>query len=376
MSLLPDWLHLMACRALRVFHVGAAGRPRRHPPGGAGMVSIEGSDRPKVDLVLEGGGVKGIGLVGAVLSLDAKGCVFPRVAGTSAGAIVASLIAAHQVAGKPLSRLEQLMRKVDYSRFKDEGRWERHTGAAGEVAELLLHMGVAKGDYLVEWLGNELAELGVHTFADLVIDDADDPGTSLPVEQRYRLVVHTSDISRGALVRLPWDCGHYGQELASMRVVDAVRASMSIPFFFRPVTFTTPAGKVTWVDGGMLSNFPITVFDRSDGQVGRWPTWGIKLSARPAAVQVDQPSGSDVELAISCLRTLLAGWDRYHLDDERVTERTMFVDTGTVSSTDFAITPAMQQQLFVAGQAAASAFLQTGDNTIELLPVQGAPVRA
>lgn len=340
------------------------------------MVSIERSDRPKVDLVLEGGGVKGIGLVGAVLSLDAKGYVFPRVAGTSAGAIVASLIAAHQVAGKPLSRLEQVMRKVDYSRFKDEGRWERHTGAAGEIAELLLHMGVAKGDYLVEWLGNELAELGVHTFADLVIDDADDPGTSLPAEQRYRLVVHTSDISRGALVRLPWDCGHYGQELASMRVVDAVRASMSIPFFFRPVTFTTPAGKVTWVDGGMLSNFPITVFDRSDGKVGRWPTWGIKLSARPAAVQVDQLASSDVELAISCLRTLLAGWDRYHLDDERVTERTMFVDTGTVSSTDFAITPAMQQQLFVAGQAAASAFLQTGDKTIDLLPVQGAPVRA
>jgi len=145
------------------------------------MVSIEGSDRPKVDLVLEGGGVKGIGLVGAVLSLDAKGYVFPRVAGTSAGAIVASLIAAHQVAGKPLSRLEQVMRKVDYSRFKDEGRWERHAGAAGEVAELLLHMGVAKGDYLVEWLGNELAELGVHTFADLMIDDADDPGRRYPL---------------------------------------------------------------------------------------------------------------------------------------------------------------------------------------------------
>lgn len=54
----------------------------------------------------------------------------------------------------------------------------------------------------------------------------------------------------------------------------------------------------------------------------------------------------------------------------------MFVDTGTVSSTDFAITPAMQQQLFVVGQAAASAFLQTGDKTIDLLPVQGAPVRA
>ena len=58
------------------------------------MVAFEGSDRPKVDLVLEGGGVKGIGLVGAVLTLSGSGYVFPRVAGTSAGAIVAALVAA------------------------------------------------------------------------------------------------------------------------------------------------------------------------------------------------------------------------------------------------------------------------------------------
>lgn len=61
------------------------------------------------------------------------------------------------------------MRSVDYRKF------ERLTGHPGEIAELLLHMGSAKGDYLVEWLGNVLADLGVHTFADLAIADADDP---------------------------------------------------------------------------------------------------------------------------------------------------------------------------------------------------------
>src|SRR5665648_944671 len=50
------------------------------------MVALERSDQPKVYLVLEGGGVKGIGLVGAVLAMSQKGYVFPRVAGTSAGA--------------------------------------------------------------------------------------------------------------------------------------------------------------------------------------------------------------------------------------------------------------------------------------------------
>jgi NTE family protein len=50
----------------------------------------------KADLVLDGGGVKGIGLLGAVLVLVEAGYSFPRVAGTSAGAIVASLVAAYQ----------------------------------------------------------------------------------------------------------------------------------------------------------------------------------------------------------------------------------------------------------------------------------------
>jgi len=321
------------------------------------VVALEGSDQPKVDLVLEGGGVKGIGLVGAVLTMSERGYVFPRVAGTSAGAIVASLIAAHQVAGRSLSNLETIMTSVDYGKFQDEQPLERLGGTPGEIAELLLHMGIAKGDYLVEWLGNVLADLGVHTFADLAISDTDDPGTGLPADQRFRLVVHTSDISRGALVRLPWDYPHYGQDPATMRVVDAVRASMSIPFFFRPVTFSTPSGKVTWVDGGMLSNFPITVFDRTDGEPERWPTWGIKLSARPAAVQVDRPAGNDFQLAMSCLQTLMAGWDRYHLDDENVTQRTIFVDTGSMSATDFGITKQEQSQLFKSGRSAATSFL-------------------
>jgi Patatin-like phospholipase len=53
----------------------------------------------RADLALEGGGVKGIGLVGAVLVLDEAGYSFARVAGTSAGAITACLIASIAKAG-------------------------------------------------------------------------------------------------------------------------------------------------------------------------------------------------------------------------------------------------------------------------------------
>ena len=40
----------------------------------------------EADLVLEGGGVKGIGLVGALFVLEENGCQFHRVAGTSVAA--------------------------------------------------------------------------------------------------------------------------------------------------------------------------------------------------------------------------------------------------------------------------------------------------
>jgi NTE family protein len=108
----------------------------------------------------------------------------------------------------------------------------------------------------------------------------------------------------------------------------------------------------------MLSNFPITVFDRTDGKASRWPTWGVKLSARPASVQVDRPANNNFALAISCLHTLLSGWDRYHLDDVGVTARTMFVDTDAISPIDFGITPDQQHLLFGNGRKAATSFLE------------------
>ena len=56
--------------------------------GGSSGAGAPGPAKP-VDLVLEGGGVKGIGLVGAISVLTEHGYEFQRVAGTSAGAMSA-----------------------------------------------------------------------------------------------------------------------------------------------------------------------------------------------------------------------------------------------------------------------------------------------
>jgi NTE family protein len=262
-------------------------------------------------------------------------------------------VAAYQKDGRDLHELVEVMNTVDYQRFADGPVLERLTGRLGEGVELLLHEGAHSGGYLVAWLGAELQKAGVTTFADLALED---PGGSLADGQRYSLVVHTSDLSRRALVRLPWDYPNYGSVADAQRVVDAVRASMSIPFFFRPVDIKTDRGTVTWVDGGLLSNFPITVFDRTDGIPPRWPTWGIKLSGQPPDTP-DRPVRTALGVAVNCLETLTADWNRYRLDEEGVNRRTIFVDTTGVASTDFGIDEATRQRLFDSGQDAARKFL-------------------
>ena len=323
---------------------------------------------PGADLVLEGGGVKGIGLVGAVLTLHEAGFVFPRIGGTSAGAIVAALIAAYQVKKVPLTQLQTDMAELDYTQFMQKTWAEKHLGLIGNATALVSHQGLYASSYVQEWLTSKLEPLGIRTFADLKITG--DDGTALAPYQRYRLVTHTSDLTRGALVRLPWDLPYYllsskdqGDPARQIAVIDgypivaAVRASMSIPFFFQPFEQKTALGACTWVDGGLLQNFPVTVFDRTDGRPNRWPTFGIKLSSRPGLNTPDVPVQGDLREVVSIAHTAMGEWNRYPLADEGVGARTVFVDTMGIASTDFGLTTDQREKLFANGQAAAGKFL-------------------
>lgn len=309
--------------------------------------------------MLEGGGVKGIGLVGAYTALETAGYTFHRIAGTSAGAIVGALIAG----GMSPTELKRVMREIDYGRFEDKGFLD-HLGLVGKGASLLFEKGIFEGNYLRDWLTEQLAALGVHTFGDLRIDD---PETSLPPEKAYRLVVMASDVTRARLVRLPWDYPQYGLDPDEQPVADAVRASMSIPFFYEPVRFTSrdPDGRdqVSYmVDGGMLSNFPIEVFDRTDGQPPRWPTFGIKLSARPDAAQRQKYDvHGTFSLALAMVGTMTSFHDQIHIDDPSALARTMFVDTFGVRATAFDIDEGVQDLLFKSGRKATTEFLKDWD---------------
>jgi len=109
---------------------------------------------------IEGGGVKGIGLVGALTVAEEEGYdEWVNVAGTSAGAIVASLLAA----GYDASELEELIMALDYTKFRDKGIIDR-IPYLGPLISLLREKNIYEGSYLYDWLTNQLQEKGISTF--------------------------------------------------------------------------------------------------------------------------------------------------------------------------------------------------------------------
>ena len=332
------------------------------PGTAASAASADSADSVTVaDLVLEGGGVKGIGLVGAVMRLAEQGFEFPRVAGTSAGAIVGAVVAALQRRGEGFDELGEITRTLDYGRFRDRGIAGRILGPLGFLTDglsLLLESGVFEGDYLHRWLTGVLADLGVHTFGDLRTDDPGDDGS---LHHRYSLVVTASDVSRQRFVRFPWDYPDYGLDPDEQPVADAVRASASIPFFFEPVTLRAEHGAATLVDGGLLSNYPISTFDRQDSRTPRWPTLGIRLSPPAAETGPPEPVRGPVSLAVSVIMTAIEGSQAVQELDRCNVRRSVFVDASRVGAVDFDISDEEQDDLVAAGRQATGEFLSTWD---------------
>jgi NTE family protein len=317
----------------------------------------------KADLVLSGGGVKGIGLAGAVVALMEAGYSVPRVSGTSAGSIVGAILAAAQQCNQLTpDQVRELAMNLPYLKFLDAEPLT-HIPVVGAAWDLLSGNGLYKGDFAHQWISNELAKLGVTTFSDLALSDPD-----LPPEQRYKLVVTVADVTLGQLVRLPWDYRRlYNLDPDEQPVADAVRASMSIPFFFRTAKLTSDAGLTsTLVDGGVLSNFPLDSFDRPDCTTPRWPTFGVTLLPNlpqdnakviPALGPLDYFGGPN--LLEDLITTMIVGRDQAYLDHPWVSARVIRVDSTDVSFLDFHISTKQKEALFQRGYSAAEAFLST-----------------
>jgi len=311
-----------------------------------------------VDLVLEGGGVKGIALVGASTALVEHGYSFARIGGSSAGAMVGAIMAAMQQAGEPFGRVDDIMRTIDYTAFLDRRRWGgmlRWWPRAADAWGVLFHLGAHPGAYLERWVAGVLGDLGVRTFGDLAFDD---PGSALPPGQSYRLVITASDLSRQRVMYLPWDLSGHGHGPEAFSVARAVRASAAIPFLFEPVRLKSPYGTLTLADGSLLRSYPIEIFDRRDGRPSRWPTVGIRLSSPAGERAKAKPVTGPLSLLTNLIFTTVDSTQVRHVSDPAAVDRSIFAKPKGVRWTDFDLTVEQRQSLFDAGHRAAMRWIE------------------
>lgn len=286
----------------------------------------------QADAVLEGGGIKAFGLVGALQVAEEKGYRWKRLAGTSAGSIIASLLAA----GYRSEELYRLLIQHDFTTFTPH-LWVHRIPYVGHGLRLWMRKGLYSSRPLEDWVGELLAKKNVYTFADL--------------KERECSII-ASDISRGSLLVLPQDLKEYGIVADRFPVARAVRMSCAIPLFFDPVKlFHRPSRK--WsvvVDGGVLSNFPVWLFDKDQP---RWPTFGFRFLSDKAG----EPR--EIHGPISLLRamfyTMLDAHDNRHIKEQDKV-RTIQVPAEGVKLTDFDLAPEKRRALYEAGMQAAQDF--------------------
>ncbi len=315
----------------------------------------------KVDAVFEGGGVKGIGLVGAVQVVEKAGYKFENLAGTSAGAIVASLLAV----GYRSSRIKKELEKLDYNKFKDEGLLDK-LGLFGKALSIGFEYGIYEGEYFEGWLDDLLVQKGKTMFGDIRTRYKEE-------KYRYKLQVIASDVTDKRLLVLPQDLKSLGYDPDQFSISRAVRMSMSIPFFFEPVKLTDASGRVHFiVDGGILSNYPIWLLD--DGTSNPpWPTFGFKLieeDTRTLKPGSRNPINNPISFLKAIIGTMMDAHDNYHISKSKGDyDRTIGIPvtinlngkTKEIKTTDFNITKEESRKLFQNGVNAAERFLSTWD---------------
>jgi NTE family protein len=315
------------------------------------------------NLVFEGGGVKGIAYIGALEVLSEKDVLnnIIRIGGTSAGAINAVLLGL----GFSLDETKEILWSLDFTKFMDDS-W----GVLRDSKRLIANFGWYKGDFFRDWTGRLIKEKtgnSESTFADFEAMK-DRKGFKSLYFMGTNLSTSFSEVFSAE--HTPRTC-----------VADAVRISMSIPLFF--AAKRSSRGDV-YVDGGVLDNYPIKLFDRkkylSSGNYSTPPyyqtineklkdadrpitdyvynkeTLGFRLDTRnEISLFRDQaePPHSKIEnffdYSWSLIKTILEAQQNAHLHSDDWA-RTIYLDSKGVQTTDFDLKDDKKKELVESGR--------------------------
>ena len=295
--------------------------------------------REEADGVFRGGGMKGLGLAGALLGF-AQHPTHPikrwvNVAGASAGSIIAAFLAVE--GDGAVDGLKDLLEGAPYPTFEDIPGGHLAAGV-----DLLAHHGMARGDVFRAWF-------------DRVLGDARFRQVQTPDGRDWRLKMTAVDVTRHKLLLLPEDLGRYRRPESSEAIdpndypiAEAVRMSMSIPVVFEPVQLVRDT--VRCVDPGSTGLVAGAEVDRADA---------LELTRR-CEEHGDRGATVLARFAIDLAHTAQSAWDdRFVSHSTRV--RTVTVDAGDVGTVDFKLDHAARKALVERGQAAATRFLDAFD---------------
>lgn len=323
------------------------------------------------NLIFEGGGVKGIAYVGALRELEKRQILqnIDRIGGTSAGAINAVLLST----GHTLKETSDILFSLNFRNFLDDS-W----GVVRDTKRLITDFGWYKGDFFRTWIGNLIhdktgnANATFNDFKNQGLTDLYLVGTNISTGfSEVFSVEHTP--------RVP--------------VADAVRISMSLPLFFKAIRNTR---QDVYVDGGLLKNYPIKVFDRvkyidpsdvkkhalervyydrdnkskpaaSSRYVYNKETLGFRLDSKEEIAMFRdgaEPRTTDVDdffdYGWALIKTVLNAQNNNHLHGDDW-QRSVYIDTLGIGTTDFDISDANKKKLVKSGSDGTKTFFDWYD---------------
>lgn len=238
------------------------------------------------NIALEGGGVRGIAYAGVVKVLEQKGILqnIEKVAGSSAGAIAGLMISV----GYNATEIDSILMDLAIEKFND-GSW----GAIGKYKRVKTRYGIYKGNQFEKWL-KELVFIKTGkeelSFAEL-------HELRLKNNQFKDLYVTGTNLSKQQLEIFSYE------HSPNMPIALAVRISGGIPFYFEPVALNNELKRIDkkdsvsqinfYVDGGMLCNYPISMFDSCENTSNPLLCYNAKLNPQTLGIKLERPEQID-----------------------------------------------------------------------------------
>jgi NTE family protein len=186
---------------------------------------------PPRRLVLSGGGVKVISLVGALITLEEAGNLkkVKEVCGVSAGAFLAFILAT----GYPLNKIKSLILDLDFSVIRNMSP-EAFIGFPETF-------GIDDGTHLVKFL-ESMIKVALKLDPAMTFEDLQRVG-------KYTFKCWATDLNTRSAREFS------AAKTPSVKIVDALRASMSLPLYFTPMADPITGHLLT--DGGIQGNLPL-----------------------------------------------------------------------------------------------------------------------